>query len=85
MAYELERVLRVFDGFLCSMSATYDGASTVVAVVAQTSYFCMCFLLRQESNEIILYVWLYLMTLEGARLLELHSSASVARGMSHHE
>ena len=26
MVYELERVLRVCDGFLCSISATYDGA-----------------------------------------------------------
>ena len=26
MIYELERVLRVCNGFLCSMSATYDGA-----------------------------------------------------------
>ena len=26
MMYELERVLRVCDGFQCSMSATYDGA-----------------------------------------------------------
>ena len=26
MVYELERVLRVYNGFLCSMSATYDGA-----------------------------------------------------------
>ena len=26
MVYELERVLRVCDGFLCSMSVTYDGA-----------------------------------------------------------
>ena len=34
MVYELERVLRVCNGFLCSMSVTYDGA-----VVAQTSYF----------------------------------------------
>ena len=25
MVYKLERVLRVCDGFLCSMSATYDG------------------------------------------------------------
>ena len=33
MVYELKRVC---DGFLCSMSATYDGA---VAVVAQKSYF----------------------------------------------
>ena len=32
--YELERVLRVCDGFLCSMPVTYDGA-----VVAQTNYF----------------------------------------------
>ena len=27
MVYELERVLRVCDGFLCSMSVTYDGAA----------------------------------------------------------
>ena len=26
MVYELEQVLRVYEGFLCSMSATYDGA-----------------------------------------------------------
>ena len=26
MVYELERVMRVRDGFSCSMSATYDGA-----------------------------------------------------------
>ena len=26
MVYELERLLRVCNGFLCSMSATYDGA-----------------------------------------------------------
>ena len=26
MVYELERVLRVCDGFLCRMSVTYDGA-----------------------------------------------------------
>ena len=26
MMYELERVVRVCDGFLCSMSVTYDGA-----------------------------------------------------------
>ena len=26
MVYELERVMRVCDGFSCSMSATYDGA-----------------------------------------------------------
>ena len=26
MVYELERVLRVCNGFLCSISVTYDGA-----------------------------------------------------------
>ena len=26
MVYELERVLRVCNGFLCSMPVTYDGA-----------------------------------------------------------
>ena len=46
---------------------------------------CKCFLLLQEANEVILNAWLYFMTLEGARLLEQHSSASVASGMSHHE
>ena len=43
--------------------------------------FCKCFLLFQEANKVILNVWLYEMTLEGARLLELHSSVSVASGM----
>ena len=33
----------------------------------------------------ILNVWLRQKTLEGATLLELHSSVSVASGMSHHE
>ena len=27
MVYELERVLRMCNGFLCSMSVTYDGAA----------------------------------------------------------
>ena len=45
----------------------------------------MCFLLYQEANEVILNVSLCWMTLEGARLLELHRSVSVACGMSHHE
>ena len=31
----------------------------------------------------ILSAWLYYMTLDGARLLELHSSVSVASGMSY--
>ena len=39
MVYELERVLRVCEGFFCRMSATYDGAVLAVAVVAKTSYF----------------------------------------------
>ena len=33
----------------------------------------------------IMNVWLYYMTLEGARLLELHSSVSVTSGMSRRE
>ena len=32
---------------------------TAVAVAAQTSYFCMYFLDLQETNEVILNVWLY--------------------------
>ena len=47
--------------------------------------FCKCFLLLQEDNEVILNVWLFWVTLDGARLLELHSSVSVASGISHHE
>ena len=47
--------------------------------------FCKCFLLLQEANEVILNMWSYWMTLDGARLLELHSSVSVASVMSHHE
>ena len=39
MVYELERVLRVCDGFSCSMSATYDGAVLLWQFLAQTSYF----------------------------------------------
>ena len=38
MVYELERVLQVCNGFLCSMSVTYDGA-VLLRLVAQTSYF----------------------------------------------
>ena len=38
MVYELERVFRVCNGFLCSVPVTW-WCSTAVAVVAQTSYF----------------------------------------------
>ena len=47
--------------------------------------FRRCFFHLPEANEVILNVWLYKMTMEGARLLGLHSSVSVASGMSHHE
>ena len=47
--------------------------------------FCKCFLHWQKTNKVILNMWLYLMTLEGARLLKLYSSVSVASGMSHQE
>ena len=33
----LVRVIRVWDGFFCNMSVTYDGA-VLLTVVAQTSY-----------------------------------------------
>ena len=46
---------------------------------------CKCFLIRQEHNEAILNVWLYWMTLEGARLLVLQRSVFVASGMSNNE
>ena len=38
-----------------------------------------------NANEVILSAWLCWMTMEGARLLKLYSSASVASWMSHHE
>ena len=47
--------------------------------------FLMCFILRQEANEVILDVWIYFMTMEGARFFELHCSVSVAIWMPHHE
>ena len=83
MVYEHEWVLQECDGFFAAwqryMMVQYccDSGST-------NKLFCMCFLLWQEANEVILNVWLYYMTLEGARLCELHSSVSVASGMSHH-
>ena len=54
MVYELERVLRVCDGFFCSMSATYDDA--VLLCGSTNKLFCMRFLLLQEANEVILNV-----------------------------
>ena len=53
MVYELERVLRVCNGFLCSMPVIYDvqycGDSG-----STNKLFCKCFLLCQEANEVIL-------------------------------
>ena len=51
MVYELERVMRVCDCFLCSKLATYDGA-------VQTSYFVSASYFDRKS-EVILNVWLY--------------------------
>ena len=56
-----------------------------MTVVAQISYFVGASYFDRKPNKVILNVWLYEMTLEGAKLLELHSSVSVASGMSHHE
>ena len=36
---ELERVLRVCDGFFCNKSVTYDGAVLLWQLAVQTSYF----------------------------------------------
>ena len=47
--------------------------------------FCMYFLLLHEANELILDMWLYWLIFACTRLLILHSSVSVANGMSHHE
>ena len=52
---------------------------------SKNKLFCMSFLLRHEANEVILNAWLCWMKLEGEKLLELHSSVSVASWMSHHE
>ena len=43
------------------------------------------FITLVEANEVILNVWSCLMTFEVVRLLELHSSVSVASGMSHYD
>ena len=58
--------------FFCSMSATYDGAVLL----------WQCSTNKLFILNVILNVWLYKMTLEGARLPELHSSVSVASGTS---
>ena len=51
-----------------------------------SSYVFVCASCLDRKNiNVILDVWLCWTTLEGARLLELHSSVSVASGMSHHE
>ena len=55
MVYVLERELRVCDGFLCSMSATYvvqycSGSGST------NKLFIMCFLLCQEAIEVIINV-----------------------------
>ena len=81
--YELQRVLWIF-----LFSAAFNWHFMV-----QYCYDCgsinkllrWCFLLWKESNEVFFNVWLYYMTLEGTRSLELHCSMSVAGVMSHHE
>ena len=84
MVYELERVLRVCDGFSAACQR-HMMVQHCCGSGSTNKLFCMCFLLYQDSNEVILNVWLCHMTLEGARLFELHISVSVASGMSHHE
>ena len=80
MVYELKRVLRVCDGFFAAcqrhMMVQYCCGSGCT-----NELFCMCFF-EQEANEVILNVWLYLINLECARIMELQSSLSVASGMS---
>ena len=58
MVYEMERVLRVCNGFVCSMSVKYDGAILLWQWQHKQAIF-KCFLLLQEANEVILNVWLY--------------------------
>ena len=80
MVYELERVLRGVMAFSAAcerhMMVQYCCGSG-----STNNLFCRCFLLLQEPNS---YSYSY-MTLEGARLLELHSSVSIASEVSHHE
>ena len=56
--YELERVLRVCDGFYVAcqrhMMVLYCCGSG-----SANKLFCKCFLLRKEANELILNVWSY--------------------------
>ena len=82
MVYELERVCAMAFNAACQQHMMVQHCC---GSCSTNKLFCMCFLLWQEANEVILNMWLYKMTLEGARLLEVHSSASVASWMSHHE
>ena len=84
MVHETEQVLRVCDGFFLQHVSDKMEQYCCDSGCAN-KLLCIIFLLLQEANEVILDVWLCSMTLEGARLLELHSYVPVASGMSHHE
>ena len=82
MVYELERVLRVCNGFLCSMPVTYDGA-VLLWQHKQAMLYVLHTLTGSQLSDLKCMV--ILDDFESVRLLELHSSVSVASGMSHRE
>ena len=78
---EMERVLWECEGFFCNISATND--DIVCCNTGSTSMlFCLSL---TRTNETILNVWLCNLIIESAKLLQLHSSVSVAIGMLHRE
>ena len=56
-----------------------------MTVVAHTSYYIGVSCLDRKPMKSFYNAWLYLMILEGARLLEMHGSVSNTSWMSHHE
>ena len=57
MVYELERVLRVCNGFLCSISVTYDGAVLHAMHCVCDKFICHCFsrFSRITSTSCVVY------------------------------
>ena len=57
MVYELQRVLRVFDGFFYGISVIYMMVQYCCSSGSTNKLFFKFFLLCQEANEVILNVW----------------------------
>ena len=51
MVYELERVLRVCNGFLCSMPVTYDGAVLLWQGSTKSYFVCASYFDRKPMKR----------------------------------